>query len=165
MFNIDGQPSYNKGARFMPIYRGSKIVSVSSDNSQPPSSGPYIHPETNPTTTTSAQKLVEITTTVFVPALGSLDLSLDTGFNSYELRTLRANVESANANIVIHVLDKASGSISEYESIESTNIYDIINLPIIDRDGTKKIHLRIINKSVNNTANVDLVMRITNLIQ
>ncbi|WP_248499810.1 hypothetical protein [Staphylococcus aureus] len=92
----------------------------------------------------------EVTALVDVPAQSTVYSALDAGSHRYELKTALAEPNLASV-IGIRVDDRATGGDACYTSrpkaIEKTRIYDIVNVPITDKTGQKKIHAFIQNSS------------------
>ncbi|MDM5298056.1 hypothetical protein QUF51_07785 [Bacillus pumilus] len=106
--------------------------------------------------------LSEINETVDLLPSETKTLSLDAWFDKYDIRTISAKDENKNL-ISVSVFDKSSNGDIVYQSLKSDSIYDIANIPCQDKDGTQKIHVKLINHSQNN-AQVTLKIKTTNLL-
>lgn len=106
--------------------------------------------------------LSEINETVELLPSETKTFSLDVWFDKYDIRTVYAKDENKNL-ISVSVFDKSSNGDIVYQSLKSDSIYDIANIPCQDKDGTQKIHVRLINHSQNN-AQVTLKIKTTNLL-
>lgn len=107
-------------------------------------------------------KLIEIVTSVVVPANDAVRQSLYVGVNNYEVRTLYAkNVSNTNPiNVVIY--DEAILGFRVYESVRATETYDIVAVPMVDKDGIKSVYIEVVNNG-NADAEVYIKLMLTSL--
>lgn len=107
-------------------------------------------------------KLVEINQQIVVPADGSTKASFAVGFDKFELRTVfTENITNTNS-FVVKIYDKATDGFAVFESHQNNLLYDILNIPSSDKDGTQKVHVEIFNKGTTQ-ATFHLVLKITSL--
>lgn len=100
---------------------------------------------------------------IVIPASSFKTLSYDTGFDKIDVRTLRV-ICSDNLPIQVVIYESTNGTSSPvYVSLEDTSIYDILNLPYTDKDGTQQIHILIKNSNLSDV-NVSLDIKLTNLL-
>lgn len=104
----------------------------------------------------------EITADISVIANSSNFVSLNAYFDKYDLRTISA-ISAENQNIKVSVFDKSNKGDLVYESLIRPQIYDIVNVPIEDKDNSKKIHVLVENLGNEDTI-VYLKIKVTNLI-
>lgn len=105
--------------------------------------------------------LVEINETIAVPAKTSVAVSFDTGYDKYDIRVVDAQ-SVTNQVIAVSIYEDAAHTKLVYRSLESATIYDILNLPCIDKDASLRIHMMIENIS-STAASVKLIVKVTNL--
>jgi hypothetical protein len=90
----------------------------------------------------------ELTAIIDVPAQSTIYTAIDAGSHRYELKTVLA-VPTPAAIISVRVDDRATGGDVCYQSrpkpIEKERLYDIVNVPITDKTGQKRIHAFIQN--------------------
>lgn len=109
----------------------------------------------------SLPQLIEKNATVKIGASSTVYIPVDVDYHRYEIRTINAtNVEKAD--VIISVYDKQVSGSAVYRSLREASTYDIVNVPCQDKDGLKRCHVFIENKS-NAEVNVELNMKFTNL--
>lgn len=106
-------------------------------------------------------QLKEVKTTVQLGALESKTLSVDVGFNKYDIRTLEFTSDSTKA--VVSIFDKNEDGFQVYKSIAAYKVYDVVNIPCEDKDDTNKLHISISNTDSAQT-NVTVAIKVTSLL-
>jgi hypothetical protein len=102
----------------------------------------------------SAPQLIEVQQVVSVSATSSTRVSIPTGFNSYDIRTVEASSDTGlEASVVIY--EQATGSKKIYQSLAKAKVYDVCNIPCEDKDGTQMIHIEAFN---HGTSNADIIV-------
>lgn len=102
----------------------------------------------------NAAQLVEVQQVVSVNANSSKRLSIPTGFNSYDIRTVEALSDTGLETSVV-IYEQATGSKKIYQSLAKAKVYDVCNIPCEDKDGTQMIHIEAFN---HGTSNADIVV-------
>lgn len=104
----------------------------------------------------------EIKTIVNVSPNSNNMVSLDTHFDKFELRTVYAK-STEERDIKVSIFDHHTNGDLVYESLIRSRLYDIVNVPMEDKSGGKKVHILVENHSDIATT-VELKIKITNLL-
>jgi hypothetical protein len=68
-----------------------------------------------------------------------------------------------DAPVVVMVYDRAAGGFKVYESLTEAEQYDIVNVPVEDKDGTGSVHVVLTNTSTTVATTVNLTIKVTSL--
>jgi hypothetical protein len=107
-------------------------------------------------------RLVIVSTVVDIPAMTTQYVPLDATLNKYDVRTvcLTSNTED---NLTLRISEEALGSRFTYVSNTEKEVYDIVQLPTIDKDLSETLHTWITNGG-NGTATCTLEVKLTELV-
>jgi hypothetical protein len=108
----------------------------------------------------STPVLKELNCSIVVPGSSSKTMSL-TAFNQFDLRTLYAK-SSGNDKISVAVIDGLTTQNIVYQSNLDTTIYDIINIPVSDKDKAQQIHFIVTNTGIYDNL-VTIKIQVTSL--
>lgn len=106
--------------------------------------------------------LVDLAHSVIVPNSQTVRTALSTGFNKVDIRTLQAKNVTNSDTFLVRIFDKSVGGDAVYESILSNNVYDILSIPVVDRNNNSKIYVEIVNNTLNDIT-VDLKLMLVSL--
>jgi hypothetical protein len=103
--------------------------------------------------------LIDVSGTLTLAANSSQLISLNTGFDKYHINTVDVGSTTGN-KVEVKIFNKAVGGKEVYWSDPDNltdRVYDIPNIPCIDRDSTKKLHLYVKNHgNVSTTINIEI---------
>ena len=155
--NNDFIQGYTVGSRWINVSSGQEFVCVGNDIGN----AKWL-PTTNAEGGGGVPKLIEIEENVIVPANQTITVSFDTGFNKYDIRTVYGK-SLENNDIAITIRDSLTNGYLVYQSLQQKEIYDIANVPSVDKTNSNKIHLEITNFGFTQTT-VKVNIKVTNLI-
>ncbi len=111
--------------------------------------------------TESLHQLIERVTDVTVDAQAELYVPINIGYDKFELRTISVVQTELPTTYVLSAYDKQTGGALLYQSLEESATYDIINVPIFDKDNKQTLHLYLRNTGSIATK-IHLIVRATN---
>jgi hypothetical protein len=149
--------NYSKG---MVVYRNGAIYRAEQDHN---SGGTFIdlNWEMLSSGGGGVPRLYEIVHTQVLAAGQQVALNLEATMNKYDLRTVSFKADKTG-DLQVSVYDKAVDGNLVYQSLAQSPIYDIVNVPIEDKDGTGKLHI-ILQSMSPVDATVTLRAKITSL--
>lgn len=109
----------------------------------------------------SVATLTELTKTLQIGANQTIIEDIKIPSNKCEIRTVYLNNDKLS-NMQLKIYESAAKVFCVYESNTEDKIYDILNVPYIDKDDTKSIHVEITNRSGINIA-ATLIIKTTNI--
>lgn len=107
-------------------------------------------------------KLVELTAAITIPANLSVTQDLFVGFTNFMINTVYGNNVTNTNSFDIAINDKATNDFPVYRSIKASQMYDIANVPMTDKDNTQSMHLKVTNYGVSDIT-VNITIKCTSL--
>lgn len=99
---------------------------------------------------------------VTVQGSETIRVAVPVGFKKYDLRALRAKSISGS-QVVLSVYDSAGADgVEEYRTKQASSIYDLIQLPIVNKDNASSVHLKVVNCGLSQT-DVEIVLKVIEL--
>lgn len=72
-------------------------------------------------------------------------IPINIGFNKYDIRTIKV-MNDKDSETVVTIFDKKEDGDQIYKSLQEKKIYDILTIPIEDKDNTAAAHVFVENK-------------------
>lgn len=94
--------------------------------------------------------LIEKEIDVLVMSGESKYVPIPIGYDKYDIRTLLVTNDK-DSDTSNQIYDKMTGGIRIYKSLNEKSTYDILNIPCIDKDGSKTCHLYVENLSATHS--------------
>ena len=110
----------------------------------------------------SVPELTEITQSISIGAETTVFTDVEIGTNKCDLRTLYFVPDGGGDTVQIKIYESAARVFCAYTSNTEEKIYDILNIPYIDKDLTKKLHMAIYNSHTSSITGT-LIVKITSL--
>lgn len=106
-------------------------------------------------------RLYEIVHTQILAAGQQVALNLEATMNKYDIRVVSFKADK-QGDLQVSMYDKAVDGNLVYQSLVQQSVYDIVNVPCEDKDGTGKLHV-VLQSMVAVDATVTLRVKLTSL--
>lgn len=106
-------------------------------------------------------RLYEVVHTFVMGAGQSVPLELDATMNKYDIRTVHFSADKTG-DLKVSIYDRAVDGVCIYQSLAQYPVYDIVNVPCEDKDGTGKLHV-VLASLIPVDATVTLRVKLTSL--
>lgn len=109
-------------------------------------------------------QLIEKRVVVSVGANERKYVAIPVGLEKYELKTVTASTDTG-VEYLLEVYDSANDAtgLIQYRSLQETETFDTVLVPVVDKDGTQSVHLYVTNKSAT-ISNITVILKLINYV-
>ena len=109
-------------------------------------------------------QLIEKRVVITVSADERRYVAVPVGLDKYELKTVTAFTDTG-VEYLLEVYDSANEDtqLIQYRSLQETETFDTVLVPIVDKDGTDNVHLYVSNKSAT-ISNITVILKLINYV-